>query len=136
MELQLGKGYNISLAKAKWSLWHGNIDKALDKIVAIKNKIRGKSKLEKITELCSYLNSNRERLVDYSVRYRQGEVFTSHLAESTVESLINQRCKGKRHMQWSREGLHPVLQLRAAIASHDWNMNWESYIMATYHNAS
>jgi len=35
-------------------------------------------------------------------------------------------------MQWSREGLHPVLQLRAIIASNDWNGNWEKYVLEAY----
>ena len=74
--------------------------------------------------------------MNYGDRYRRGKVFTSQLAESTVESLINQRCKGKRHMQWSREGLHSVLQLRAAIASNDWMGNWEKYVVAAYSNAA
>jgi hypothetical protein len=45
-----------------------------------------------------------------------GLIFASQAAESTVESLINQRCKGKQHMRWTRLGMHPILQLRAAIA--------------------
>ena len=102
----------------------------------ILNKVSDKSKQEKIASFYCYIDNNRDRLVDYSERFHQGKVFTSHLAESTVESLINQRCKGKRHMQWSREGLHPVLQLRAAIASNDWNINWENYILGAYPKAS
>ena len=55
-------------------------------------------------------------------------MYTSNLAESTVESLINQRCKGKQHMRWSRDGLDPILQLRAAISSNEWNTNWKSIV--------
>ncbi|GAG85392.1 unnamed protein product [marine sediment metagenome] len=35
-------------------------------------------------------------------------------------------------MQWSRKGLHPVLQLRAAIASNDWNENWEKLVVDAF----
>ena len=56
-------------------------------------------------------------------------VFTSNLAESTVESLINQRCKGQQHMRWSRDGLDPLLQLRAAIGSNDWDKTWKTAVM-------
>ena len=125
----MGEKYNLSLAKAKWSLWHGDIESSLRKIMLLKNKVRSNKKRDKLMSLYQYLSNNRNRLVNYAERRQQGKVFTNHLAESTVESLINQRCKGKRHMQWSREGLHPVLQLRAAIASNDWHGGWENYVI-------
>jgi hypothetical protein len=53
----------------------------------------------------------------------------SALAESTVESLVNQRCKGQQHMRWSRGGLNPVLQLRAAIYSDDWSDRWRTVVL-------
>ena len=53
----------------------------------------------------------------------------SNLAESTVESLINQRCKGQQHMRWSRLGLDPLLQLRAAIGSNDWDKIWKTAVI-------
>ena len=70
------------------------------------------------------VENNQNKIVDYSKRSNEGLVFTSNLAESTVESLINQRCKGQQHMRWSRDGLNPVLQLRAAIHSDDWSSKW------------
>ena len=71
----------------------------------------------------------RDVTVDYRERQNKGLIFTSNLAESTVESLINQRCKGQQHMRWSREGLDPLLQLRAAIGSNDWDKIWKTAVM-------
>ena len=71
---------------------------------------------------------NDSKIINYRDRQKNGRPFTSHLAESTVESLINQRCKGQQHMRWSREGLDPILQIRAAIASNDWEQNWRTVI--------
>jgi len=31
-------------------------------------------------------------------------------------------------MRWSREGLDPILQIRAAIASDDWSKNWRTIV--------
>jgi hypothetical protein len=31
-------------------------------------------------------------------------------------------------MRWSREGLNPILQIRAAIFSDDWNETWGSAV--------
>ena len=70
-----------------------------------------------------------DKIVDYRARQKMGLVFTSNMAESTVESLINQRCKGQQHMRWSREGLNPVLQLRAAIQSNDWKNKWQTAVL-------
>ena len=53
-------------------------------------------------------------------------MFTSNLAESTVNTLINERQKGKQKMLWSREGAHNVLQIRAAQRSESWSNDWES----------
>ena len=53
-------------------------------------------------------------------------MFTSNLAESTVNTLINERQKGKQKMLWSREGAHNVLQIRAAQRCESWINDWES----------
>ena len=69
-------------------------------------------------------------IVDYRNRMKNGLVFTSNLAESTVESLINRRCKGQQHMRWSREGLDPLLQIRAALNSKgEWDSKWKTAIL-------
>jgi len=55
------------------------------------------------------LQNNAGKIVDYRSCQKNGLVFTSNLADSTVESLINKRCKGQQHMRWSREGLDLLL---------------------------
>jgi len=78
---------------------------------------------------CTKIKNNTAKIVDYRERQNKGLIFTSNLAESTVESLINQRCKGQQHMRWSRDGLDPLLQLRAAIGSNDWDKIWKTAVM-------
>jgi len=79
------------------------------------------------------LINNRERIVNYRERKKQGLVFTSNLAESTVESLINHRCKRQQHMRWSREGLNPILQLRAKINTPSWDQQWKDAVLNAIH---
>ena len=67
---------------------------------------------ERLIKLKTYIENNASKIINYRERQKQGLPFTSNLAESTVESLINQRCKGQQHMRWSREGLDPILQLQ------------------------
>jgi len=38
-------------------------------------------------------------------------------------------------MQWSRAGAHPILQIRASIASNEWCLNWEKYVVGAYQKA-
>lgn len=85
--------------------------------------------IEKLKRFLKYIENNRDKIVNYRERKKNGLVFTSNLAESTVESLINQRCKGQQHMRWSREGLNPILQLRAKINSQDWESKWRTVIL-------
>ena len=88
--------------------------------------------IERIKKFATYINNNKDRIVNYEERKELGLVFTSNLAESTVESLINRRCKGQQHMRWSREGLNPILQLRAAISSNnDWAKKWKVAVLNT-----
>ena len=58
------------------------------------------------------------------------------MAESTVESLINQRCKGHQHMRWTRDGVHKLLQIRAYITSNDWCKGWLNKIMGAMYKSS
>jgi hypothetical protein len=83
---------------------------------------------DRLKKLKAYIENNADKIINYREYQKQGLPFTSNLAESTVESLINQRCKGQQHMRWSREGLDPILQIRAAIASNDWDQNWRTVI--------
>ena len=77
-----------------------------------------------------------EQLCHYAERAKQGLSFTSHVAESTVEHLINERHKRKQKMQWTRESAHNVLQIRAAIASNEWQKNWEAAVEKSIQKAA
>lgn len=124
------------LESAKWSLWHGNTKLFDERITQLIKQISNIKLLKKLHELKQYITNNKSRIVDYNTRKDQNLIFTSNLAECTVESLINQRCKGKQHMQWSREGVQPILQIRAAAASNDWQLNWQKYILGAYQKAA
>lgn len=127
---------NKLLDKAKWHLWHGNVDGFYKKIEKINLKINDAEVRKKLKNLRGYIENNEDKIGEYSFRKKYGLVFSSNIAESNVESLINQRCKGKQHMQWSREGAHPILQIRAASNSKDWEENWEQYVLGAYKKAA
>jgi hypothetical protein len=119
--------FKSQLESVKWNLWHGQVNEALIKLGALIFDAP-KKKQEQLKKLKTYIENNIDKIVNYDERKNNGLVFTSNLAECTVESLINQRCKGQQHMRWSRAGLDPILQLRAAIASNEWDKNWKTVV--------
>lgn len=112
--------------EAKWSLWHGNVDKSLSKIVDIKNKTEDESSVKKLDKLETYIHNNKDRIVNYDDRKEKGLVYASSYAESTINRLINTRQKKNQQMSWTREGAHHILQIRASILSDTWNQDWEN----------
>ena len=116
--------------RIKWHLWRGNVESALLRLSQLVKEATTDNAADKINKFITYIANNRDRIVDYRDRKKNGLVFTSNLAESTVESLINRRCKGQQHMRWSREGLNPLLQIRAALNSKgEWENKWKTAIL-------
>jgi len=121
---------SVQQLRIKWHLWRGNIKHALKRLNQLIELASQEKHISRIKKFMTYIINNTERIVDYRLRKQQKLVFTSNLAESTVESLINRRCKGHQHMRWSREGLNPILQLRAAINSKsDWTNKWQTAVI-------
>ena len=129
---------NEQLSGAKWYLWHGMPDNAIERLQSICDTLQDDKKRQaKVQLLLTYIENNADFIVNYEKRQDAGLIFTSQMAESTVESLINKRCKGQQHMRWSREGLHALLQVRAAVNSNDWNKICQRHIdEAVYQNAA
>ena len=126
--IALPENLKPKLVRIKWHLWRGRTDNALTRLEELIAACSGTHRL-RLEKLKTYIKNNTAKIVDYRERHKNGLVFTSNLAECTVESLINQRCKGQQHMRWSREGLDPLLQLRAAIGSNDWDKIWKTAVM-------
>jgi hypothetical protein len=126
--ISLPEKLKAKLLKIKWHLWRGNTEAAITRLEQLIPKVQSQNSAEKLRKFLAYIRANQNKIVNYRERQKKGEVFTSNLAESTFESLINQRCKGQQRMRWSREGLNPILQLRAKINSQDWSNKWRTVI--------
>jgi hypothetical protein len=122
---QNGSGESLanSVESAKWCLWHGEADEALQKLSLLRDHITDTKKRSKFKGLQDYLKNNQKYLVNYSEREKANKVFTSQVAESHIDSMINTRHKRKQKMQWTRKGAHNVLQIRAMMASNEWKKN-------------
>ncbi|MGA7953553.1 MAG: ISKra4 family transposase [Gloeobacterales cyanobacterium] len=126
----LGEAFETLLDSAKWKLWHGQTKDALTKLALLHDNVTDESKKSKLTGLYDYLHRNQAYLVNYDARDRANQIYTSQVAESHIDSLINARHKRTKKMQWTREGAHYVLQIRAMIASGDWERNCQGAVLA------
>jgi hypothetical protein len=120
------------LADAKQALWKGEVENALNFLIAIRRFPLNGTCYDRLDSCYDYIKNNRASMVNYNKRYHANLPITSHVAESTVEHLLNQRCRKKQKMQWSRSGADNVLQLRCAIASEEWEKKWKYYISKKY----
>lgn len=117
------------LDEIKEMLFHGNSEEALIKIQSLlEEQLCDKKHVKLIENFYQYISDNKKYLINYSERKAKGLIYTSHVAESTVEHLLNERCRRKQKMQWSRDGLHAVIQIRASQASNDWDNDWNTII--------
>ena len=102
------------------SLWHGNTIKGLEVIndldcYADLHLQEAPTKYEKIkpliryiSELESYIRQNTHLIVDYSERYRYGEVISTGFVESTVNYVVAKRfTKKPRHGGSKCNGVNP-----------------------------
>ena len=129
-------GFKERLEKVKWHLWHGDYKSGLKKLQCLANDISSEKTLANLDELYSYIDRNRKYLANYQERKSAGLHFTSTMAESTVDCLINTRQKRNQKMQWSREGAHDILQIRTSIFSKSWEQDWEDAQGVIYKEAA
>jgi hypothetical protein len=119
-ETVLGEAIREQIERLKWSLWHGQVDKALDKIDDLETSIepfhetyaRFTPLVKALSQLRTYIVNNRHVIPNYSERYHNGEAIATGFVESTVNEVVSRRFCKKQQMQWSKEGAHLLLQTR------------------------
>ncbi|MEY3430052.1 MAG: hypothetical protein RI930_921 [Pseudomonadota bacterium] len=120
--------------KVKWNLWHGNPEKAIIRLKELCQKTNESKSKNKLLTLLQYIENNKDHIVNYKDRMSNSLPYTSNIAESTVNDLINARQKNKQRMTWSREGSHNVLQIRSSIYSKTWDNDWSGVEQNIYKN--
>jgi hypothetical protein len=109
--------------RLKWSLWHGQVDKALGKIDALESAsepfegtyARYAGLVKALSALGTDLVHNRHVIPNYGERYRNSEPIATGFVESTVNEVVSKRFCKKQQMQWSKEGAHLLLQTRVRM---------------------
>src|SRR5215470_190074 len=116
----LGEAIRDQIERLQWSLWHGQVDKALGKIDDLESAIAPFSEtyahfpklVKALSALRTYIVNNRHLIPNYGQRYRNGEPIATGFVESTVNEVVSKRFCKKQQMQWSKEGAHLLLQTR------------------------
>ena len=110
------------LDRLKWSLWHGNVYKALRKIEylemdleAMEACLEQRKLLKTVREFGGYIAANKSYIPNYGDRYRNGETISTAMAESTVNQVISKRFVKKQQMKWTKRGAHLLLQVRTHV---------------------
>jgi hypothetical protein len=125
----LGEAFALSLESVKGKLWHGNTDDALTKLALLRDNVSDEGHRSKLTGLYDYLRRNQLYLVNYDARDQANKTYTSQVAEPHIETLINARHKRTKERQWTRDGAHHVLQIRALMASDEWESKGRSAVL-------
>jgi hypothetical protein len=102
----------------------------LGKLNLLKDTLTDEKKKSQLQGLYDYLQRNQDYLANYESRKRANQIYTGQVAESHIDSLINARHKRSGKMQWSREGAHQVLQIRATMASREWESHWQETVLS------
>jgi hypothetical protein len=99
-------------------LWAGNVAAVLQALQEAAQGPRGEAPRAEI----HYFSSNQERM--HYDRYRaQQYPIGSGVVESACKQLVTWRL-GAAGMRWSQPGAQAILNLRAALLSHDWQQAW------------
>ncbi len=120
---KVGHELEKHLESTKWYLWHGNVEKALDRIedcyfISIDDEIkyRNKKKLIKhLEEFQTYIENNCHLITNYGEKWRYGETISTAFVESTINEVVAKRMVKKQQMQWTHTGAHYLLQTRTAV---------------------
>ncbi len=111
------------LQSLKWNLWHGNVERALERIQEVQWDLEfrigaseNQSKLLKqLREFDGYIRNNQDYIPNYGERYPNGERIATSFVESTVNQVVSKRMAKNQQMAWTERGVHLLLQVRTRV---------------------
>ena len=105
-EAVLGEAIRDQIERLTWSLWHGQVDKALGKIDDLETAMepfretytRFPQLVKALSQLRTYIVNNRLLIPNDGERYRKGEAIATGFVESTVNEVVSKRFCKKQQM--------------------------------------
>jgi len=122
-----GEVVQQKLESVKWLLWHGRVGNALGRLRDLDQRIdyfvhsypRFPQLKKAVQQFCTYIQNNRSFIPNYGKRYRRGETISTAFVESTVNSVISKRFVKRQSMQWTKRGVHLLLQTRVTTLNNE-----------------
>ena len=99
-------------------LWAGNVAAVIQTLQEVAHGTQGEAAQAEI----HYFSHNQERMHYDQYRAKEYPV-GSGVVESACKQLVTSRLCGAG-MCWSQQGAQAILNLRAALLSHDWQTAW------------
>ena len=129
-----GKALQDGLNGVKWHLWHGNAERALDKIMDLDDTLathqddphvakkygKLKSLARIMADFQTHVEQNSVSIVGYAERQRYGERVSTGFVEPAVNQVLAKRLVKRRQMQWNRKGAHFLVQARTQVLNEEW----------------
>jgi hypothetical protein len=130
-----GRELTELLESAKWYLWHGNVERSLEKLedgylLCDEDELRYEKRrklVEHLDEIGTYIANNASMIPNYGEKWRYGEAISTAFVESTVNEVVAKRMVKKQQMQWSPEGAHCLLQTRTAVLNGELRSHFERW---------
>jgi hypothetical protein len=119
-----GEKFEGELERVKWFLWHSNVYKALQLLEWLDQDIDAEANDEArkvartLHEFDHYIHANQSSIPNCDDRYRNVELISSALAESSVNQIISKHFVKMQQMRWCRRGAHQLLQVRTRVLDH------------------
>ncbi len=115
------------LDSIKWKLWHGKPLDALTKILKLSDLVAQHAQkynkyvglIKHVSEFFNYISNNANIIVNYGERWREGKMISTSFVESLVNYFVSKRFCKKQQMQWSRQGAHLLIQVRAYVINNE-----------------
>jgi len=127
LDREVGEGIQKKLESVKWLLWHGKVDKALERLADLNWHLdyftdtypRFPRLKRAVRKFRTYIENNRGFIPNYGRRYRNGETISTAFVEPTVNYVLSKRFVKKQSMQWTKRGAHLLLQTRVKTLNHE-----------------
>jgi len=119
-EAAWGAKIREQIARLPWSLWHGQVDKALGQLDDLASAIapchgtyaRCTQLGKALSALRTYSGHNRHGIPHDGPRYHDGEAIATGVVASTVHEVVSNRFGQKQPRPWSKPSAHLLLQTR------------------------
>ena len=124
---ETGMAASRQVESIKHLLWHGNVEKALERVDALHLDLEFNCKpsafVKKLSaglaEFLTYIRNNRESIPNYGERHRQGETISTAFVESTINQVVSRRFVKRQQMHWTLRGAHLMLQTRTKVLNNE-----------------